>query len=92
MLKEVIEDYKISFVHIHHMIGNFFNIMKVCEEKNIKYAVSLHDMYLNTPIVSMIDDKVDENKKYPVDIEVWRETCGELLNKAEIVNLINHIY
>ena len=82
MLNSIIDDYKISFVHIHHMIGHDFNIVDVCKKKKVEYAVSLHDMYLKTPIVSMLDEKINSTTKYPVDLDVWRDECKRLFDGA----------
>lgn len=82
MLASVINDFKISFVHIHHMLGHFFNVIDVCDEKQIKYAVSLHDMYLKTPIVSMLDSRVKNDTQYPIELSVWRNECEHLLDGA----------
>ena len=82
MVEEILEDYQISFVHIHHMIGHFFDIREVYRNKKIKYAVSLHDMYLKTPVVSLMDDRVEDEQKYPVKLNVWRGACEKLLADA----------
>lgn len=82
MIEEILDDYRISFVHIHHMIGHFFDIREVCRNKKIKYAVSLHDMYLKTPVVSLMDDRVKDEQKYPVKLNVWRGVCEKLMADA----------
>ncbi len=83
MIEDILDKYKIFFVHIHHMIGQFYDIGRVCHEKKIKYAVTLHDMYLNEPIVSMLDAKVVGGKKnYPIMIDAWRKANAELMDGA----------
>lgn len=85
MLKEIIGVFKISFVHVHHMKGHFFNVIDVCKEKKIKYALSLHDMYLIYPIASMVDRKVKDELDPPIRLDIWQKACGRLLENAEVV-------
>lgn len=72
MIEEIIDDFKISFVHIEHMYGgHFFDIYDVLKKKNIKYAITLHDFYVMCPLV---------NKLY-----LGKEYCGykPSFNKCE---------
>ena len=85
MIEKILEDYKISFVHIHHMIGHFFDIGKVLKEHKIGYAVSLHDFYLETPVASKLDEEVAGQTESPIDIKVWHEACREMLEGADFV-------
>lgn len=85
MIEKIIKDYKISFIHIHHMIGHFFDIGRAAKENNVGYAVSLHDFYLETPVASKLDEKVAGETDSPIDINVWHEACKELLEKADFV-------
>lgn len=47
--------------------------------------VSLHDMYLKEPIISMLDEKVDSNLEYPIDPTIWHNECADLLKQAKYV-------
>ncbi len=85
MIEKILKDYKISFVHIHHMIGHFFDVARVAKRNKIKYAVSLHDFYIDIPIASKLDEKVAGLAKSPINIDVWRKASEEMLNNAEFV-------
>lgn len=85
MIEEIVRDYKISFLHIHHMIGHFFDVTRVMREKKIGYAMSLHDFYLESPIVSRLDEKVSENNISPINIDVWHQVCRDAFNGASFV-------
>lgn len=85
MVESILKDYKISFAHIHHMIGHFFDIAKVLKEHKIKYAVSLHDFYLETPVASKLDEEVAGQTESPINIDVWHEACRDMLEGAEYV-------
>ena len=85
MLEEIIDKYKISFVHIHHMLGHYFDIIEVCRMKKVKYMVSLHDTYLYFPIANMLAEEVGVKKEIPMDVKRWRENCEKLLGGAEYI-------
>lgn len=85
MVEKILKDYKISFVHIHHMIGHFFDIARVAKENKVSYAVSLHDFYLETPVASKLDEKVAGKTESPIDIKAWREACQKMLEGADYV-------
>ena len=85
MIEEIVQEYKISFVHIHHMIGHFFDVVHVLKEKKIEYAVSLHDFYLESPIVSKLDEKVSKNDAFPINIDTWHQVCRETFDGASFV-------
>ena len=85
MVEGIVKKYKISFIHIHHMVGHFFDIARVAKEQNIKYAVSLHDFYLEAPIVSRLDEKVVGKSESPINLDVWHKACLEMLEGAEYV-------
>lgn len=74
LLEEIIKDYQISFVHIHHMIGHFFDIVDVLKEKNIKYMVTLHDFYSECPLIN----KIYKHQNYCGFLPT-NETCNECL-------------
>lgn len=86
MLNEIIEDYGISLVHVHHLIGHYFNIKNCCKKHNIKYLVSLHDLYLDFPEVSKLDERISApNHNTEIDLSSWRQACEGLLASAEKV-------
>lgn len=98
---KIIDNYKISFVHIHHMIGHFFDIGDVLKEKNIKYMVTLHDFYAICPLINKLYKEKEYCGKKPtesqcneclncvfkvnMDIKTWRHNWDLLLDGAEKV-------
>lgn len=99
LLEQIIDNYKISFVHIHHMIGHYFDLVNVLKEKKIKYMITLHDFYSICPLINKIykrqyycgeKPKKEECSeclnfvhKTKIDIESWRKQWGILLDEAE---------
>lgn len=97
MLEKVIKLYKISFVHIHHTIGHFFDFVDVFKENGIKYIVTLHDFYSQCPMINKLYldkeycDTIDDNKCSEclhhrfganIDIKVWRREWQHVLDNA----------
>ena len=82
MFSEVLEKYQISFVHIHHMLGHYFDIIEICKTKKVRYMVSLHDTYLYFPIANMLAEEVGVKKEAPMNVERWRGVCKKLLEGA----------
>ena len=101
LLEQIVDEYKISYVHIHHMIGHYFDIVDVLKEKNIKYMVTLHDFYCQCPLINKIYKheeycgmKPEESKcseclnciyKTNIDIKSWRNQWSYLLENADHV-------
>lgn len=81
MLMRIMDELGIGFVQIQHMMGHYFDIGKVCEKKQIKYIVVLHDLYLLKGAEGMFreDEKVTEK------LRVWQKEVGRLLMGAERV-------
>lgn len=63
MLKNIIESFDIHFIHIHHMINHYFDIIDVIKEYKLKSILSVHDYYSVCPLII----KLYQNKHY----------CGE---------------
>jgi hypothetical protein len=55
MLKRIIDVYNIDIIHIHHMLGHFFDIIDLLKSKNIKLIISLHDLYAFCPRINKIN-------------------------------------
>lgn len=73
MLDQIVSDYSINIVHIHHMIGHYFDIAKVIKKHNLYSLLSLHDLYSVCPII---------NKMYKREVYCGNpsvEMCGECL-------------
>lgn len=82
MVEDIINNYQITFVHIHHMIGHFFDIGDVCQKLNVKYVVSLHDLYLDIPVPSLMDKRITGDVCAPIDLDSWRTACVGLMRGA----------
>ena len=54
MIKNVISAFRIDTIHIHHMIGHYFDIADVAKENNIKLIITLHDYYSLCPTINML--------------------------------------
>lgn len=97
LFSDIIEKYSISYVHIHHMIKHYFDLIDVLENKKIKYMVSLHDFYCQCPLIN----KLYKNKEYcgepssdvcneclkcvykkSIDIQSWHHEWTRLLRNA----------
>lgn len=98
LITNILEDYSISFVHVHHMIGHYFDLFDVLNHKKIKYMVTLHDFYCQCPLINKLycntsycgtkptTSKCNEclSKVYNtnVDISSWRKMWLSVLEKA----------
>lgn len=54
MFKNIIEMYNINLVHIHHLIGHYFDVIDVCKKMDIKVLLTLHDYYFVCPTINKI--------------------------------------
>ena len=85
MIEEILEQYGVSYVHIHHLIGHCFSLIDACEDKKIKYAVTLHDYYLIEAKVGIIEEKVGSGDNKEIDLKEWRKNSKRLLEKSSEV-------
>lgn len=100
LVEEVIDDYKINFVHIHHLIHHYFDVVDVLLKKNIKYMVTLHDFYSTCPLINKLyknetycgnpcEEKCNECLNYvfnqKLEIKSWRNEWQKVLENAEYV-------
>jgi hypothetical protein len=60
MLKDIIDILKIDIIHIHHMIGHYFDIINIIKKKNIKLFITLHDYFSVCPRIN----KINHDNKY----------------------------
>lgn len=73
MLDQVISDYSINAVHIHHMIGHYFDIFNTIKKNQLYSVITLHDYYSVCPII---------NKMYKREVYCGNPSikqCGECL-------------
>lgn len=101
VVKEIVNNYRISFVHIHHLLNHYFDLFDVLLEENIPYMITLHDFYtvcplinkLNydmkycgmNPTISQCNECLKLKYKDPIDIESWRKKWRYYLKNAKEV-------
>ena len=85
MIKNVISAFRIDTIHIHHMIGHYFDIADVAKENNIKLIITLHDYYSLCPTINMLYMM----EKCCIDIPQNKKDCNGCL-KAKL-NMRNNI-
>jgi len=57
MLDEIIDSFGIDIIHIHHMIGHYFDIVDIVKSKKTRLIVSLHDFFSVCPRINKINYK-----------------------------------
>jgi hypothetical protein len=57
MIRNIIDCYNIDIIHIHHMMGHYFDIKYIINNKQIKLFITLHDYYSICPRITKINDK-----------------------------------
>jgi len=69
MINNIINIFKIDFIHIHHLLGHYFDIIDIIKERKIKTIISLHDYYSLCPRVNKYNyiynkycNTIDENE------------------------------
>ena len=60
ILNDVVKDFGIGLVHIHHLIANYFDAIDVIKENKLYSILSLHDYYSVCPLIN----KMYKNKEY----------------------------
>ena len=100
LLKHIILGLGIKFVHVHHMIDHYFDIVDVCKELNVKIAITLHDFYCLCPTINLLyQDQyclplqhkdclacLKEKKNLTNNIiPVWREQWLTFLKKMDYI-------
>ncbi|MFR5708255.1 glycosyltransferase [Faecalitalea cylindroides] len=100
ILKQIILSFGIKFVHIHHMLDHYFDIVDVCKKTNVKVGITLHDFYCLCPTINLLyQDQyclplqhkdclacLKEKKNLSNNIiPVWREQWIMFLKKMDYV-------
>ncbi len=100
MLENIIDTFGISIIHIHHLIGHYFDIADIIKERKIYAILTLHDYFCACPLINKIYknqnycNKPSEKKcneclayvlKESVDICSWRKEWKKLFS---VVNQI----
>lgn len=101
LVSDIVNNYDISFVHIHHLKGHYFDAIDVFKEKKIKYTMSLHDFYCICPLITMFtndggycnnfntskcNECIKENTNVHNNmIDNWRKKWAYVLENAEYI-------
>lgn len=54
LLESIIKSLSISLVHVHHLLGHYFDVADVCKRLNIPLLFSMHDYYCLCPTINML--------------------------------------
>lgn len=73
---EIIKNYGIDLIHIHHMKNHYFDIVDIAKQNKIEIVYSLHDFYSVCPIIN----KMYCNKEYCCNPSI--DKCKECLLKT----------
>lgn len=78
MINEIIDKFNINIAHIHHLIGNYFDLFDVLKERKIYTIITLHDYYS----ICLRINKLYKNKEYCNNPDI--ETCTECMENREV--------
>lgn len=86
LLDEIVKGLNIAAIHVHHMIGHYFDLIDVAKRNNIKTFITLHDFYSLCPSINMLYNM----EKYCLDLK--EKDCSNCLyNKMKIKeNIVSH--
>lgn len=83
MLETIIDGLGITTVHVHHMIGHYFDVVDVCREKHVQSIITLHDFYSLCPTINLLY----MNKEYCMEMN--NKDCVKCLkDKMDVQNNI----
>lgn len=101
MIDKIIDAFGIELIHIHHLIGHYFDIMNVAIEKGIPYVFTAHDFYSICPSINLLyknenycyggnENMCSECLKYKYDINnyiipTWRNEWNKFLTSSKKV-------
>lgn len=80
MIEEIIRAFRIEIVHIHHMIGHYFDIISVTKKYHIYSIITLHDFYCLCPSINMLYC----GEKYCMDLE--NKDCAKCLSLSRKID------
>ena len=79
IFKKLLDNYRISLIHIHHLLFNSIYWIDLIKTLDIPYIVTLHDFYPICPRINM----VDRNYNLCSDLKN-EENCNHCLQKNEL--------
>lgn len=83
MLETIIDGLGITTVHVHHMIGHYFDVVDVCREKHVQSIITLHDFYSLCPTINLLY----MNKEYCMEMKN-KDCVNCLKDKMDVQNNI----
>lgn len=87
MVEKIVDGLDIDVVHVHHMIGHYFDILDVAKSRNIKTIYTVHDFYCLCPSINMLYNM----EQYCLCID--KKDCTQCLkNKLGINNNIIYLW
>ena len=78
MILEIIDKFNINIAHIHHLIGNYFDLFDALKEKKVYTIITLHDYYS----VCLRINKIYKNVEYCNNPDLM--TCATCMENKEI--------
>lgn len=78
IVEKIMGAFNITLVHIHHLIRHSFDIPHVAAKNNIPVIFTLHDYYLFTPGINLLDD----NNEYLYKKGNTEEEAKEKINAS----------
>jgi len=52
MLNSIIDFFRINSIHIHHLLGHYFDIVDIVKNRKVKLFITLHDYYAVCPRIN----------------------------------------
>lgn len=87
ILRQIIEGFAISLIHVHHVYGLSFDIFEIAKELNVPYMMTVHDYYYICPVI-----KLNNCQGTICDTRREEALCAECLNKKrQIASHVNFI-
>lgn len=101
MVENILRGLNIDVVHIHHMLGHFFDVIDSCKKMKIKSFITLHDFYCLCPTINLLymgkefclpiaDKKCDQCLQNCLGIKnniitTWINEWSSFLEKVDVV-------
>ena len=105
MLNDVVQALGINVIHVHHLMGHYFDIASVAKENNVKLCCTCHDYYPVCPRINLLyNDRIycQDNKDASCDICLkntmglsanvinnWRTEWSKFLNACDRIFVPN---
>lgn len=57
LLENIIDTFRVNFIHVHHLIGHTLDVFELAEERQIPIIFTVHDYYVVCPRINLLDGK-----------------------------------